>query len=512
MKLKLSLFRFFSLRNKLFLGALFGSVLTIVAVYVAHAEMKRTSTNEYCESCHVHPHATETWKLGAHYKNKSGVVVDCIDCHLPPDGIDHVVEKAKAGIRDLYAFYFTDVDAIDWEAKSTLEAAVHFTFDVSCIGCHQELFPIGLSEEGVDGHLHYRRNPEELRCINCHLRTGHFSDKPEEMILALDEAAAAFDDIEMAPLLSELEPGEFADYTEVIPGTDVKFQMVAVPGGVFTMGSPETEIGRRDDEGPQRRVRVSPFWMGMFEVTWLEFDAYYAQTATRGTSALGEADAVTGPTPPYGSPDQGWGKGLRPAITMTHYAAQRYCEWLSEVTGHTYRLPTEAEWEYAARAGSAEPYFFQTEEGPDSWFERWLGTLFGRAVVDEETLGRYAVFRANSRLRTQVPIEKESNPLGLYNMYGNVKEFCADWYAPDVLASYPEDEIVVDPTGPETGRERVVRGGSFRSEAGDLRSAARDHTRHDAWMRTDPQTPKSVWWYSDANDVGFRVFREFRPE
>ena len=511
MRFKLS--RFLSFRNRVFLGAVLGCGLTLVAVFVAQAEMKRTSTNEYCESCHVHPHATESWKLGAHYKNKSGVVVGCIECHLPPDGVDHVVEKAKAGIRDLYAFYFTDVDAIDWEAKSTLEAAVHFTFDVSCVRCHQELFPIGLSEDGVDGHIHYRRNPEELYCINCHLRTGHFSDKPEEMILSLDEAAAAFDEIEMAPLWSELEPGEFADYSEMIPGTNVRFQMTAVPGGVFTMGSPETEVGRRDDEGPQRRVQISPFWMGRFEVTWLEFDAYYAQTATRGKNEGGEvADAVTGPTPPYGSPDQGWGKGLRPAITMTHYAATRYCEWLSEVTGHTYRLPTEAEWEFAARAGSAEAYFFQTEEGPESWFERWLSSLFGRAAVDEETLGRFAVFRANSRLRTQLPTEREPNPFGLYSLYGNVREFCADWYEPNVLASYPADEIVLDPTGPETGRERVVRGGSFRSEAVELRSAARDQTRHDAWMRTDPQTPKSVWWYSDANDVGFRVVREFRPE
>jgi formylglycine-generating enzyme len=305
----------------------------------------------------------------------------------------------------------------------------------------------------------------------------------------------------------------FIDYTETIPGTDVSFQMVAVPGGIFSMGSPDTEPGRREDEGPQRRVQVSSFWMGKFEVSWGEFDAYYSQRATPARNQwedAPQADAVTGPTPPYGAPDQGWGKGLRPAITMTHYAARRYCEWLSEITGRTYRLPTEAEWEYAARAGTSTPYFFQTE-GSSSRLQRLRNNLRG-GLVDEEMLGRYAVFRANSRLRTQPPTGREPNPFGIHDMYGNVKEFCADWYDPQVLASYPSDRIVVDPTGPETGRERVVRGGSFRSEAADLRSAARDHTRHNHWLRGDPQMPRSVWWYSDATDVGFRVVREFRPE
>jgi formylglycine-generating enzyme len=306
----------------------------------------------------------------------------------------------------------------------------------------------------------------------------------------------------------------FADYAETIPGTGVTFQMVAVPGGVFMMGSPENEPGRREDEGPQRRVQVSPFWMGKFEVTWLEFDAYYAQRATPARNLVEQnpkADAVAGPTPAYGTPDQGWGKGLRPAITMTHHSARNYCEWLSEVTGRTYRLPTEAEWEYAARAGSSAPYFFQTGDGAGSRFERLRNALTGALGVDEETLGRYAVYKANSRSRTQLPTEREPNPFGLFNMYGNVREFCADWYDANILASYPADRVTTDPTGPETGKERVVRGGSFRSEAVNLRSAARDHTRHNQWLRSDPQMPRSVWWYSDATDVGFRVVREFRP-
>ena len=93
-------------------------------------------------------------------------------------------------------------------------------------------------------------------------------------------------------------------------------------------------------------------------------------------------------------------------------------------------------------------------------------------------------------------------------MLGNVKEFCRDWYSPDILSQYPEGQVISDPQGPDTGTEYVIRGGSFRSTPYELRSSARDFTRTEQWMRTDPQTPKSVWWYSDVTDVGFRIVRE----
>ncbi len=499
------------LKQRVFLGIVLGVLLSSGAFYLGHATMKSTSTNEYCDSCHVHPHSTETWKMGKHYRNRSGVVVNCVECHLPPEGLDHLVEKAKAGARDVYAFYFKDLTTIDWDAKSTLEQAVHYTFDEACSRCHQELFPVGMATKGVDAHIHYRKHKDEVRCINCHLKTGHYHEEPEETILTSVDTGAPTDYVPTATLIADLAPDEFKDYTEVIPNLNVKFEMVAVQGGTFTMGTPPDEPGREEDEGPQRQVQVSPFWIGKFEVTWREYDAYYSQTATRGKNERGtRADGITGPTPPYGSPDQGWGKGSRPAITMTHYAATKYCEWLSMVTGRRYRLPTEAEWEYAARAGVEGPFPFLPRV-QESWFARWQRQLFGGAPFDEALLDEYTIYRANSRLKTYPADARKPNPWGIYNMYGNVREFCLDYYAPDVLASYSEGSPVVDPRGPQAGTEHVVRGGSFKSEVQDIRAGARDHTQHAAWLKTDPQTPKSVWWYSDCNDVGFRVVREYRP-
>jgi formylglycine-generating enzyme required for sulfatase activity len=100
------------------------------------------------------------------------------------------------------------------------------------------------------------------------------------------------------------------------------------------------------------------------------------------------------------------------------------------------------------------------------------------------------------------------NSFGLLNMLGNVSEFCQDWYADDAYAAYPEAGIS-DPTGPAEGTEHVIRGGSFRSMSTHVRCAARDHTRTEAWLKTDPQIPKSVWWFSDCIHVGFRVVCEY---
>lgn len=116
--------------------------------------------------------------------------------------------------------------------------------------------------------------------------------------------------------------------------------MVAVPGGDFMMGSPEDEPFRDTDEGPRVKVKISPFFMAEVEVSWDEYLAFYAQTSAEGRSTDTEgartgpdADAITGATPPYGQPDQNWGMGRRPVISVTHHAAQTYCEWLSRVTG-----------------------------------------------------------------------------------------------------------------------------------------------------------------------------------
>lgn len=492
-----------------------GIVLGVLIVFASHTGLEYSSTDTFCDACHVHPHVTYSWKKSTHFKNKSGVVVHCTECHLPPGGPAYLIEKSRLGIRDAYATVFKDTETIDWEFKSTLEHATTYMYDSSCIHCHSDLYSLGLSPKGVEAHEYYMKNTDKLRCINCHIAVGHYREEPVEEIDYL-----AQEKIEVPSYPSDT--GEFASYTEDILGTGVTFNMIAVPGGTFNMGSPQGESYRGEDEaGGPVKVTLSQYWIGEIEVSWREYDLFYAMTSDRGKNKGGEepeikpasyeepknVDAVTGPTPPYGSPDQGWGKGLRPAITMTHHAAVRYCEWLSKVTGKKYRLPTEAEWEYACRAGSAGPYYFEGDP-KEFTLTSWKNRLFG---VDTTVFDSYIWSVINSKNKTQLPYRNKPNPWGLYNMLGNVREFCGDWYAPDIYTTY-SGQNVVDPKGPSSGKEHVVRGGSYTTDPSGLRSAARDHTYHDRWLMTDPQSPKSVWWYSDTKEVGFRVVREFESQ
>jgi formylglycine-generating enzyme required for sulfatase activity len=294
-------------------------------------------------------------------------------------------------------------------------------------------------------------------------------------------------------------------------GSAVSFEMVAIPGGSYIMGSPESEPFRLADEGPAREVKIDPFFMGKIEVSWGEYLAFFKQTGRQGKTTdaflqadLADVDAISGPTPPYGAPDQGWGKGTMPAMSMTPQAAEVYCQWLSKITGKTYRLPTEAEWEYAARGGSSTPYFFEGD--PKRYVRKGIrNKLFG---IDTSGINSYVNYAENSMARTANPGEIQENPFGLVNMLGNVAEFCSDWYSADTYASYAEG-VVSNPTGPAEGEERVIRGGSYRDGADRVRSAARDFTRTDDWLKTDPQIPKSIWWYSDCFHVGFRVVCEY---
>lgn len=505
-----------------------GLILGVVLLLGSHEASKMTSTDDFCyEACHVHPHSTISWKLSTHYKNKSGIVIRCVDCHLPPEGIYYYTEKARTGSRDLYGKLFKDISKIDWDAKSALEYAKTYTYDESCMHCHQDLYSLNLSKKGIQAHENYLKNRDKgIFCINCHLHVGHYTDKP---LLPTDLEASSADGTPAtattfaAPRPRKLPPppppgpipGEkFENYTDIIPGANIRFEMVAIQPGTFQMGSPRDEPYRRPNEGPVHKVTLTPYWMGKAEVTWAEFEEFYSQTATRGKNEKGialqnedAADAITGPTPPYGSPDQGWGKADRPAITMTYHAAAKYCEWLTRVTGKRYRLPTEAEWEYACRAGTKTPYFFPGD--PNDFTKRyWLNRIFG---VDTQPLADYAKYGMNSGRKSYPPTAVKPNPWGLVNMLGNVKEFCLDWYEATAYSQYSGEEAV-DPRGPDEGTEHVIRGGSFKSDAVDLRSAARDFTRTDAWLATDPQSPKSIWWYSDSNDVGFRIVREFEGE
>jgi formylglycine-generating enzyme required for sulfatase activity/nitrate/TMAO reductase-like tetraheme cytochrome c subunit len=462
-----------------------------------------TSTNTFCDSCHVHPQATISWRQGSHYDNKTGVIVNCVDCHLPPAGIDYLQAKAYTGLRDVWATLFTNTDQIDWEQKSSRASAVNHVYKAGCINCHQNLFPRTLSKKGEAAHLYYDQQPDDLRCINCHLEVGHFHKKSIESPLT-----TAKEKVEVI-YTRAAKVDSFVNYTETVPGTSVSFDMIAIPGGSFLMGSRPSESYREEDEGPQNTVEISPFWIEMNEVTWDEYEAFIKDTRTEGrtedqvqfvkTTIM--VDAMSGPTPAYGNPDQGWGKNQRPAITMTHYAATKYCEWLSAQTGKHYRLPTEAEWEYSARARSEGPYFFQGD--PETFSsERLWNKFFG---IDTSLINPYVVYLANSRAKTQPPQNIKANPFGLLHMLGNVKEFCSDWYAIDTYQMAARQQVRRDPQGPESGKEHVIRGGSYLSDASQIRLADRDQTRQLAWLRTDPQLPKSLWWYSDNNEVGFRV-------
>jgi formylglycine-generating enzyme required for sulfatase activity len=286
-------------------------------------------------------------------------------------------------------------------------------------------------------------------------------------------------------------------YVEQIPGTDVKFKMVPIPGGKFTMGSPASEKGREADEGPQHEVAVEPFWMEEHEVTWTEYELWalnldkQRRKITNAKPIENEqlVDAVAVPTSPYQEMSFGMGKdnGM-PAISMTQFAAKVYCRWLSARTGRYYRLPTEAEWEYACRAGTKTAYSFGN---------------------DPAKLGEYAWTTDNSDDHYHRVATKKPNPWGLYDMHGNVAEWCIDQYSTDFYAKCA-GKLTKDPLCPNTKEYgRVVRGGSWDDEADKCRSAARKASEKD-WKKQDPQIPQSIWYLTDARFVGFRVIRPLR--
>ena len=459
-------------------------------------------------SCHVHPHAEVSWRLSTHSNNHSGVIVHCAECHLPPkeNGLGaYTYAKIKHGSKDVYGYLFKDIEEIDWAAKKQAERAVDFVYEESCIKCHSNFFPSTLSDKGSEAHLNYLLYPKNRACITCHISVGHFDPVAHSSNLDF-----GFIDTENKKVFaSPTQVNSFIDYVEKIPGTPVSFKMKAIKGGTFVLGSKSNEDYRQSDEGPQREVEVNSIWMGEIEVTWDEYLAFFSATSSQGRKEAEETsdeevDGISGATPPWGAPDQGWGIGKRPAITMTHHAATTYCRWLSQVTGKKYRLPSEAEWEYAARGGTTGAYFFEGEP-KDFEKEGLINKLFGAKT---EGISSYAVYQGNSQDKTQEPSIVEANPFGLKNMLGNVAEFCLDYYDPAVYGKYPKG-IVKNPRGPRKGTEHVVRGGSYSSTAKELRVANRDYTKTKDWLVTDPQIPKSIWWYSDSKNVGFRVVCEF---
>jgi formylglycine-generating enzyme required for sulfatase activity len=290
------------------------------------------------------------------------------------------------------------------------------------------------------------------------------------------------------------DPTAMKPYTEEIGGVGVKFDMLPIPGGEFMMGSPESEANRNKDEGPQVKVKIEPFWMGKHEVTWDEYDIWSFRldiqrrkiAGTEPTKLDTVADAVTRPTPPYTDMTFGMGHDGFPAICMTQHAAKMYCRWLSEKTGHFYRLPTEAEWEYACRAGKTTAYSFG--DSPDD-------------------LGEYGWFYDNSDEMYHEVGRKKPNPWGLYDMHGNVSEWVLDRYDADWYARGAGKSPLNVPTDMYP---RIVRGGSWDDDPDGLRSASR-YASDPEWKFQDPQIPKSIWYHTDALHVGFRVVRPLNP-
>ncbi|MGI9429800.1 MAG: SUMF1/EgtB/PvdO family nonheme iron enzyme [Bythopirellula sp.] len=289
------------------------------------------------------------------------------------------------------------------------------------------------------------------------------------------------------------QPDPMTDYTGKIQQTGITYRMTAIPGGRFLMGSPATEAHREISEGPQAEVALDPFWIGKYEVTWDEYEPYMITKFDREKHGARKdfdpakhtmVDAVSGPTAPYMEMSFGMGQSGYPAISMTQHAASKYCQWLSAQTGHFYRLPTEAEWEYACRAGTTTAYSFGD---------------------DASQLDQYAWYYENSNEKYQQVGTKQPNPWGLHDMHGNVREWTTDRFTVEYFT-----EISADRTNPYLRPAnlypRSVRGGGWDDDAEQLRSAHRRGSDRN-WKQQDPQLPKSIWYHTDAQWLGFRIVR-----
>ena len=298
--------------------------------------------------------------------------------------------------------------------------------------------------------------------------------------------------------------GEMKPYTETIGPSGVAFDMVPIPGGTFLMGSPAGESDRREDEGPQHEVSLEPFWIGRCEVTWDEYNLWAAVVEGLAADDTGDAgadqqdparrrmeaiaDAIARPSKPFADVTFDMGKSGYPAFGMTQLAARCYCKWLCAKTGRYYRLPTEAEWEYACRAGTTTAYSFGNDPGPledHGWF----------------------FFNANDRC--QKVGQKRPNPWGLRDMHGNVAEWVLDAYDPGYYQQFAGRAVRNPLLVPQTEHPRAVRGGCWDDDPDRLRSAARRASTPE-WKSLDPRDPQSIWQFTSALAPGFRVVRPLR--
>lgn len=311
-----------------------------------------------------------------------------------------------------------------------------------------------------------------------------------------DEGTVLHGDLELLP------------YTHTIPGMTedddpVSFDMVPIPAGEFLMGSPPDEKDRNDDEGPQFRVKMEPFWMGKYEVTLELFELFLREVNAnpfydKPIPKDRIADAVSIPSPAFDQefvPRKMAINGMNndsPATYMTQLSARQFTKWLSKRTGVFHRLPTEAEWEYACRSGTTSAY------------------SFGEILVIES---KYCWFFENSEFPNGEAGYRDaglllSNEWGLHDMHGNVAEWVIDQYDPDHYQKFVGKNVTWRDViaWPDTEYPRVVRGGHFDSDPEDCRSAARTASDR-RWKVSDPDLPQSAWWHTEAIWLGFRIVR-----
>ena len=255
-------------------------------------------------------------------------------------------------------------------------------------------------------------------------------------------------------------------YSITIPNTTIKYDMVPIPAGGLLMG----------DKPSQHKVELDAFWMQAHEVTWDEYRLFmFANQAGEIAHKDELVDGVSRPTRPYVEMSFGMGINGFPAISMTQHAANKYAEWLSSKTGEFYRLPTEAEWEYACRAGS---------------------------TVDEASkLSDYAWYAGNSDGKYGKVATKKPNAWNLYDMLGNVMEWTLDAYAPYHSGNETNPWVVAKQPYPH-----AVRGGSWNDPPERVSCSARVAS-DPSWKEQDPQLPKSIWYMTDAQWLGFRLVR-----
>jgi len=316
-------------------------------------------------------------------------------------------------------------------------------------------------------------------------KTLDIGSQSAQIAVAAAAAAAAFWLPQHVPAADSESCSRYTETVVFDDGRRISFDMVLVPGGTFVMGSAAGDPRGRDDERPARRVRLRDFYLCDKETTLELFLAYYEQTTSARNDkknhgkTSGHVDAITGPTLVYGDITMGYSP-RHPAVGMTWHNAANFCLWLSAKTGRKYRLPTEAEWEYACRKGIAG------------------------CGNDPNRIGDFAWYKANSGGQTHPVGLKKPDSLGIHDMLGNVLEWTSDFYSTKAYNTDPNEAVLDNPSGPAGGTVHVARGGDYTSGAADLRCAARSFEEK-GWRSGDPQIPKSTWWLPQMDFIGLRV-------